>query len=68
MKKQHLEPYLVSILSKISPVHYLNNKFTGTLAISYNEEYKFDKDDWIYIRQKSGVIGTLLDNYLNTPK
>ena len=46
----------------------LNGKFTGTLAISYNEEYKFDKDDWIYIRQKAGVIGTLLDNYLNAPK
>jgi len=46
----------------------LNGKFTGTLAISYNEEYKFNKEDWIYIRQKAGVIGTLLDNYLNTPK
>jgi len=46
----------------------LHGKFTGTMAISYNEEYKFDKEDWIYIRQKAGVIGTLLDNYLNTPK
>lgn len=46
----------------------LNGKFTGTLAISYNEEYKFDKEDWIYIRQKAGVIGTLLHDYLNTQK
>ena len=46
----------------------LHGKFTGTMAVSYNEEYKFDKEDWIYIRQKAGVIGTLLDNYLNTPK
>ena len=46
----------------------LNGKFTGTLAISYNEEYKFNKEDWIYIRQKAGVIGTLLHDYLNTQK
>tara|TARA_R110000822_G_scaffold7770_3_gene31546 strand:- start:221 stop:835 length:615 start_codon:yes stop_codon:yes gene_type:complete len=46
----------------------LHGKFTGTLAISYNKEYKFVNEDWIYIRQKAGVIGTLLDNYLNAPK
>jgi hypothetical protein len=46
----------------------LHDRFIGVLAISYNEEYKFTKEDWIFIRQKTGVIGTLLDEYLNKKK
>jgi hypothetical protein len=46
----------------------LNDRFIGALAVSYNEEYKFTKEDWIFIRQKAGVIGTLLDEYLNKKK
>ena len=46
----------------------LHDRFIGALAISYNEEYKFTKEDWIFIRQKAGVIGTLLDEYLNKKK
>ena len=46
----------------------LKGKFIGCLAISYTEEYKLSKEDWIFIRQKAGVIGTLLDEYLNTKK
>jgi len=46
----------------------LHDRFIGALAISYNEEYKFTKEDWIFIRQKAGVIGTLLDEYLNRKK
>ena len=46
----------------------LNGHFIGVLSISYNKEYKFTKDDWIYTRQKAGVIGTLLDEYLNIKK
>jgi hypothetical protein len=46
----------------------LHDRFIGALAIAYNEEYKFTKEDWIFIRQKAGVIGTLLDEYLNKKK
>jgi hypothetical protein len=46
----------------------LHDRFIGVLTISYNEEYKFNKEDWIFIRQKAGVIGTLLDEYLNKKK
>jgi hypothetical protein len=46
----------------------LHDRFIGALAVSYNEEYKFTKEDWIFIRQKAGVIGTLLDEYLNKKK
>jgi hypothetical protein len=46
----------------------LHDRFIGALAISFNEEYKLTKEDWIFIRQKAGVIGTLLDEYLNAKK
>lgn len=46
----------------------LHDRFIGALAISYNDEYKFNKEDWIFIRQKAGVVGTLLDEYLNKKK
>jgi hypothetical protein len=46
----------------------LHDKFIGVISISYNTEYKLSKEDWIFIRQKAGVIGTLLDEYLNTKK
>lgn len=46
----------------------LHDRFIGVLAISYNDEYKFTKEDWIFIRQKAGAIGVLLDEYLNKKK
>jgi hypothetical protein len=46
----------------------LHDKFIGVVSISYDTEYKLSKEDWIFIRQKAGVIGTLLDEYLNTKK
>jgi len=46
----------------------LHDRFIGVLAISYNGEYKFTKEDWIFIRQKAGAIGVLLDEYLNKKK
>jgi len=46
----------------------LHDKFIGVISISYDTEYKLSKEDWIFIRQKAGVIGTLLDEYLNTKK
>ena len=46
----------------------LHDRFIGVINVSFNEEYKLTKEDWIFIRQKAGVIGTLLDEYLNTKK
>ena len=46
----------------------LEGKFIGVLSVDFKEEYQLSKEDWIFIRQKAGVIGTLLDGYLNTQK
>ena len=46
----------------------LHGKFIGVMAIAFDQEYTLTKEDWIFIRQKAGVIGTLLDEYLNAKK
>ena len=46
----------------------LHDKFIGVISIAYNKEHKLTKEEWIFIRQKAGVIGTLLDEYLNAKK
>jgi hypothetical protein len=46
----------------------LQDKFIGVISIAFDTEYKLSKEDWIFIRQKAGVVGTLLDEYLNTKK
>ena len=46
----------------------LKGRFIGVMAIAYNTEHKLSKEEWIFLRQKAGVIGTLLDEYLNAPK
>lgn len=46
----------------------LQDKFIGVISIAFDTEYTLSKEDWIFIRQKAGVIGTLLDEYLNTKK
>jgi len=46
----------------------LKGRFIGALAVSFNKEKKLEKEDWIFLRQKAGVIGTLLDEYLSSPK
>ena len=46
----------------------LHDRFIGVLAIAYNTKHKLSKEEWIFIRQKAGVIGTLLDEYLNAKK
>jgi GAF domain-containing protein len=53
--------YLVGLYS-------LENHLIGVMAIAYDKEHKLAKDEWIYIRQKVGVVGTLLTNYLNNKK
>jgi hypothetical protein len=43
----------------------LNDKFIGVLHISYGTEYKLTHNEWIFLRQKVGVIGSLLTKYLH---
>ena len=47
-------------------LHSLDNHLIGVLAISFQNPHHITKDEWIYIRQKVGVIGTLLSEYLYT--
>jgi hypothetical protein len=47
----------------------LNGHFIGVMGIAFNEkEHKLSKEEWIFIRQKVGAIGSLLTNYLNKKK
>jgi hypothetical protein len=46
----------------------LQDKFIGTLIFLYKQEYKLKKEEWILVRQKAGVIGTLLDKFLYKKK
>ena len=46
----------------------LHDRFIGVLCVDFKQKYKLSKEDWIFIRQKAGVIGTLLDEYLNEKK
>ena len=47
-------------------LHSLDNHLIGVLAISFQNPYHIKKDEWVYIRQKVGVVGTLLSEYLYT--
>jgi hypothetical protein len=47
-------------------LHSLDNHLIGVLAISFQNNHHITKDEWIYIRQKVGVVGTLLSEYLYT--
>lgn len=47
----------------------LNDSFVGTLAISfYQKEHTLSLEEWILLRQKVGVIGTILTDYLHGKK
>ena len=47
----------------------LDEHFIGVMGISFNDkEHKLSKDEWIFIRQKVGAIGSLLTDYLYTKK
>jgi hypothetical protein len=47
----------------------LDNHFIGVIGIAYNnKEHKLAKEEWIFIRQKVGAIGSLLTEYLNKKK
>lgn len=45
-------------------LHSLDGHVIGVLGISYKEPKYLEKEDWIHIREKAGVIGTLLSKYL----
>lgn len=47
-------------------LHSLDGNLIGALCISSKTPHHITKDEWIYIRQKVGVIGTLLSEYLYT--
>jgi len=42
----------------------LNNHLIGVMGISFIDEHNIITPEWIFIRQKVGVIGTLLSEYL----
>jgi hypothetical protein len=47
----------------------LDDNFIGTLSISfYENKHTFTLEEWVLIRQKIGVIGTILTNYLHSKK
>jgi len=47
----------------------LNDHFIGIMGIAFNEkEHKLSREEWIFIRQKVGAIGSLLTDYLHTKK
>ena len=47
----------------------LNDHFIGVMGISFNnKEHKLSREEWIFIRQKVGAIGSLLTDYLHKKK
>ena len=47
-------------------LHSLDDHLIGVIGISFKDTHHIGKEEWIYIRQKIGVIGTLLSEYLYT--
>jgi hypothetical protein len=45
-------------------IHSLDNHLIGVMGISFKESHHMKKDEWVFIRQKTGVIGALLSEYL----
>ena len=47
----------------------LDGRIIGVMGIHYIEKkHKIVKDEWIYIRQKTGAIGNIMSNYLHSKK
>lgn len=46
----------------------LKDRFIGVLCVDFQQQHELTKEEWIFIRQKAGVVGTLLDEYLNVKK
>ena len=50
-------------------IHDTDDRFIGVLALSFTEkERRLTKDEWIFIRSKTGAIGMLLADYLKNVK
>jgi hypothetical protein len=47
-------------------LYSLDDHLIGVLGISFRNPHKLKRDEWILIRQKAGVIGTLISEYLYT--
>jgi len=47
-------------------LHSLDDHLIGIMGISFKKPHHLEKDEWIFIRQKVGVVGTLLSEYLYT--
>jgi hypothetical protein len=45
-----------------------NGSFIGVISINFSNEHKYSKEEYIFIREKIGMIGLLLRNYLYTQK
>ena len=47
----------------------LDDHFIGVMGIAFNDkEHKLSREEWIFIRQKVGAIGSLLTDYLHKKK
>ena len=47
-------------------LYSLDDHLIGIMGISFKNPHHLEKEDWILLRQKAGVIGTLLSEYLYT--
>jgi len=46
----------------------LEGRFIGIMAIEFKKPLKFNKENYIFIRNKLGAIGSILSNYLTKHK
>lgn len=50
-------------------INDLDGHFIGIIGMSYNnKEYKMTKEEWSFVKKKTGAIGSLLTNYLYNKK
>lgn len=62
-----VEPFTTQFDTKsicMISLNSLDNHVIGILGISFKDAHHMETNEWIYIRQKAGVIGTLLSEYL----
>lgn len=45
-------------------VYSIDDELIGVIGIAFNTQHSMVLDEWIYLRQKIGTIGTLLTEYL----
>ena len=45
-------------------LYSLDDHLIGVLGISFKNAHKLKRDEWVFIRQKAGAIGTLISEYL----